>query len=45
MLENAGLQFVGCDESGKRMEVLNKHPVHSFIADFLFQSLILLFHL
>jgi CTP synthase len=24
MLENAGLHFVGCDESGKRMEVLRK---------------------
>ena len=27
MLENAGLHFVGCDESGNRMEVLSKHPM------------------
>uniref|UniRef100_A0A453JZ80 Uncharacterized protein n=1 Tax=Aegilops tauschii subsp. strangulata TaxID=200361 RepID=A0A453JZ80_AEGTS len=29
MLENAGLQFVGCDESGNRMEVPSKHPISS----------------
>ncbi|GJN34805.1 hypothetical protein PR202_gb23501 [Eleusine coracana subsp. coracana] len=30
MLENAGLQFVGCDESGKRMEIveLQDHPFY-----------------
>jgi CTP synthase len=30
MLENAGLHFVGCDESGKRMEVveLQDHPFY-----------------
>ena len=29
MLENAGLQFVGCDESGNRMEVRSKYPISS----------------
>jgi CTP synthase len=36
MLENAGLHFVGCDESGKRMEV----PINS-----LFQISVLIYFL
>lgn len=37
MLESAGLHFVGCDESRKRMEVLSKQPMLFLSLEVLFQ--------
>ena len=39
MLENAGLHFVGCDESGNRMVVLSKTPYAILVLMFFFQRL------
>jgi CTP synthase len=38
MLEKAGLHFVGCDETGKRMEVQSKHRTLFLCLDFHFSK-------